>query len=53
MTAGGGSESDVDAFLQFFPSHPLETFHEQSNFAFLWLLNPILLVTVAQKDSAE
>jgi ubiquinone/menaquinone biosynthesis C-methylase UbiE len=53
ITAGGGTESDVDGFLKFFPSHPPEAFHEHSNFAFVWLINPILLVTVARKGSTE
>lgn len=53
MTAGGGTESDVDAFLKFFPSHSQEVFNRHGGFAFVWLLNPVLLVTVARKDSAE
>jgi SAM-dependent methyltransferase len=53
MTAGGGTESDVDAFLKFFPSHSQEVFNRKGDFAFVWLLNPVLLVTVARKDSAK
>jgi ubiquinone/menaquinone biosynthesis C-methylase UbiE len=53
ITAGGGTEDDVDAFLKFFPSHSPEVFNRQGDFAFVWLLNPVLLITVARKDSTE
>jgi SAM-dependent methyltransferase len=51
MIAGGGTESDVDGFLKLFSFHPAEAFHEQSNLAFVWLINPVLLVTFARKES--
>lgn len=49
MTAAGGTEADVDAFLQILPAHHPETFNKNSQYAFVWLLNPVLLVTIARK----
>jgi SAM-dependent methyltransferase len=51
MIAGGGTESDVEGFFKLFSFHPAEAFHEQSNLAFVWLINPVLLVTIARKES--
>lgn len=53
ILAGGGTEADIDAFLHLFQellSGPVPgVAQEKSDFAFLWLANPILLVTVARK----
>lgn len=49
MTAGGGTEADVDGFLRLLPSHNSAVFVGSTNFSFVWLANPILLVTIAQK----
>ncbi|GAA4400893.1 hypothetical protein GCM10023187_14520 [Nibrella viscosa] len=49
MEAGGGTEADVEALLKLFPSHTPEVLAGQTDFAFLWLINPVLLVTIAHK----
>lgn len=49
MKAGGGTEADVDAFIALLPKHSPDVFAPESTFAFLWLINPVLLVTIAQK----
>ncbi len=49
MTAGGGTEADVDAFLRLLPKHSPAVFAQETNFAFVWLINPVLLVTIARK----
>ena len=51
MIAGGGTESDVEGFFKLFTFHPAEAFHEPSNLGFVWLINPVLLVTIARKES--
>ncbi len=50
MVAGGGTEADVDVFLNLLPRHAPEVFTGQANFAFVWLINPVLLVTIARKQ---
>ena len=49
MIEGGGNEADADSFLKLLPSYTADIFKEESRFAFVWLLNPILLITVAEK----
>jgi len=49
ITAGGGTNSDVDILLDLLPKHEPEIFSPESNFAFVWLVNPVLLVTIARK----
>jgi SAM-dependent methyltransferase len=52
MLAAGGSESDVDHFLELIVTkEQREAFTKgaEANYAFLWLINPVLLVTVARK----
>ena len=50
MAAAGGTESDVDKLLKLLPSHNPEVFGRHSEFAFVWLLNPVLLITIARKE---
>lgn len=49
LIAGGGTEADVDILLELLPKHGPEIFSPESNFAFVWLINPVLLVTIARK----
>ena len=49
MIAGGGTEADADALLRLLPSHSAEVFNGKDDFAFVWLPNPVLLVTIARK----
>jgi hypothetical protein len=49
MTAGGGTQADVDGFLRLLPAHGADAFDGSTNFSFVWLANPILLVTIARK----
>jgi hypothetical protein len=51
MLAGGGSEADVDGFLGLLSSRCREGFTqgEAGDYAFVWLINPVLLVTIARK----
>ncbi len=51
MAAGGGTEADVDSLLNLLPKHGPEIFAEGTNFAFVWLINPVLLITIARKRS--
>lgn len=50
MAAVGGTESDVDKLLELLPSHSADVFDKHSKFAFIWLLNPVLLITIARKE---
>jgi len=50
VTAGGGTVGDVEAFLSLLPSHSSEVFNGKDDFAFVWLLNPVLLITIAKKE---
>lgn len=49
LVAGGGTEADFDAFFNLFRRHSPEAFAGKTDFSFVWLLNPVLLVTVARK----
>ena len=50
MAAGGGAQSDVDKFLSFLPDRQRTRLScEADDYAFVWLINPVLLVTIAQK----
>ncbi len=49
MIAGGGTKADTDAFLKLLPSHHVSVFNGKSDFSFVWLLNPVLLITIARK----
>lgn len=49
MVAGGGTEADADTFLKLLPSHDLSVVNGKGDFSFVWLLNPVLLITVARK----
>lgn len=51
MAAGGGSESDAKRAISLFAERlrAVTERGEVNNAAFLWLFNPVLLVTVAQK----
>ncbi len=51
MVAGGGSENDIADFLSILDNRQ-QTFTgaANSNYAFVWLINPVLLVTIARKE---
>lgn len=52
LVAAGGSESDVDRFLELVVTPgQREAFAKgaEANYAFLWLINPVLLVVIAKK----
>lgn len=52
MLAGGGLEEDVDRFLELIVTpKQREAFAKgaEANYAFLWLINPVLLFTIARK----
>ncbi|HKH59677.1 MAG TPA: class I SAM-dependent methyltransferase [Flavitalea sp.] len=49
IVEGGGTEEDATALLALFPSHSSEVFNSKVDFAFVWVLNPVLLITVARK----
>ena len=48
MTAGGGAPSDVDTFLSLLPNRRRNILScDAEDYAFIWLINPVLLVTIA------
>ncbi len=49
IAEGGGTEADATAFLSLHPSHGAEVFNDKGDFAFVWLLYPVLLITIARK----
>lgn len=51
MVAGGGTEADVDAILTMFRQHEPDAFAGKTDFSFVWLFNPVLLITIARKRS--
>ena len=51
MLAGGGTTEDVDEFLRLLPAHSRDGFRN-GDYSFVWLLNPVLTVTVARKPAA-
>lgn len=51
MLAGGGTSEDVDAFLRLLPARSRDGFRN-GDYSFVWLLNPVLAVTVARKPAA-
>lgn len=50
IVEGGGTEADATAFLSLHPSHGAEISNGTGDFAFVWLLYPVLLITIAQKN---
>jgi SAM-dependent methyltransferase len=54
MTAGGGTLSDVDKFLSLLPNRQRDALSAErgADYSFIWLLNPVLLVTIARKPLA-
>jgi SAM-dependent methyltransferase len=54
MTAGGGTSADVDRFLSLLLDRQRNSLScEAENYAFLWLINPVLLLTIAQKQGCR
>ena len=51
MLAGGGTTKDVDEFLRLLPARSRDGFRN-ADYSFVWLLNPVLTVTVARKPAA-
>jgi hypothetical protein len=54
MTAGGGALSDVDKFLSLLPNRQRDALSAErgADYSFIWLLNPVLLVTIAREPLA-
>lgn len=51
LKAGGGTESDVAGFLNMLDNlQQTFTGATKDTYAFLWLINPVLLITVARKN---
>jgi SAM-dependent methyltransferase len=50
MLAGGGTTEDVDEFLRLLPARSRDGFRS-GDYSFVWLLNPVLTVTVARKPA--
>jgi hypothetical protein len=54
MTAGGGAQTDVENFLSLLPERQRNRLSfEKDDYAFIWLINPVLLVTIAQKPQVS
>ena len=52
MLAAGGTTEDVDEFLRLLPARSRAGFRS-GDYSFVWVLNPVLTVTVARKPMAE
>jgi SAM-dependent methyltransferase len=52
MRAAGGTSDDVDAFLQMLTAETRSAL-KSGTIAFVWLINPVLVVTVARRPSAD
>ena len=54
ISAGGGAQSDADKFLSLLPPRQWNRLSsEADDYAFIWLINPVLLVTIAQKPQVS
>jgi hypothetical protein len=50
MSAGGGAQSNLDEFLSLLADRQRSRLAcEADDYAFIWLINPVLLITIAQK----
>jgi SAM-dependent methyltransferase len=49
MISGGGSAADADGFLSMLPERQRASLASRADYSFLWLMNPVLLLTIAQK----
>jgi len=49
MSAGGGSANDVEQFLSLLSQRQRNAIESKADYSFVWLMNPVLLVTIARK----